>query len=164
MSQGDFLQASPTSKQGSTMLLQGNCALLHANETWAFSQHHMHRLNVFQMKCLEKICEVSLKDRLANERILGWCKTAKVSTTVSHRRLRCLSHMARMPGARLPKRLPYGQFWGRRGGGFIQAQSPHYTMLLRPNQVNLLYNNKSHIIVTPPLIYHIEADVANVIQ
>ena len=44
--------------------------LLYASETWAFPKQQMHRLDVFQMKCLRKICKVSLKDRIRNETIL----------------------------------------------------------------------------------------------
>ena len=42
------------------------------------------------MKCLRKICKVSLKDKIRNETILGWCNAARVSKIVSHRRLRWL--------------------------------------------------------------------------
>ena len=41
------------------------------------------------MICLRKICKVSLssslKDKIRNEIILGWCNAAKVSNIVSHR-------------------------------------------------------------------------------
>ena len=86
--------------------------LLYASETWAFPRHQMHRLDVFQMKCLRKICKVSLKDRINNERILGWCNVAKISNIVSHRRLRWLGHLARMPDERLPKRVLFGHMDG----------------------------------------------------
>ena len=70
--------------------------LLYASETWAFPKHQlgvweMHRLNVFQTKCLRKICKIDLKDRMSNERILGWCYVAN----------HCLGRLARMPDERL---------------------------------------------------------------
>ena len=61
-------------------------------------------LEIFRMKCLRKICKVSLKDKIRNEVILGWCNVAKVSNIVSHRRLKWLGQLARMPDERLPKR------------------------------------------------------------
>ena len=79
--------------------------LLYASETWALPKQQLHRLEVFQMKCLRKICKVSLKDKIRNEIILGWCNVARVSDIVSHRRLRWLGHLARMPDERLPKRV-----------------------------------------------------------
>ena len=54
--------------------------LLYANETWALPKQQLHRLEVFQMKCLRKICKVSLKDKIINEIILGLvqcCKSLK---------------------------------------------------------------------------------------
>ena len=38
-----------------------------------FLKKLMHRLDVFQPKCLRKICRISLKDKINNERILDWC-------------------------------------------------------------------------------------------
>ena len=100
--------------------------LLYASETWAFPKHQMHRLDVFQMKCLRKICKVSLKDKIRNETILGWCNVAKVSNIVSHRRLRWLGHLARMPDERLPKRVLFGHMDGSGVRGNSQKQWVDY--------------------------------------
>ena len=86
----------------------------------------MHRLDVFQMKCLRKICKVSLKDRINNERILDWCNVAKVSNIVSHMRLRWLGHLARMPDERLPKRVLFGHMDGSGLRGKSQKQWVNY--------------------------------------
>jgi hypothetical protein len=102
--------------------------LLYASETWAFPKQQMHRLDVFQMKCLRKICIVSLKNRITNKRILGWCNVAKVSNTVSHRRLRWLGHLARMPDERLPKTVLFGHMDGSGRRGNSQKQCVDYVM------------------------------------
>ena len=68
------------------------------------------------MKCLRKICKVSLKDKINNDLILGWCNVAKVSNIVSHRRLRWLGHLARMPNERLPKIVLFGHMDGIASG------------------------------------------------
>ena len=86
--------------------------LLYASETWALPKQQLHRLEAFQMKCLRKICKVSLKDKIRNEIILGWCNIARVSNIVGHRRLRWLGHLARMPDERLPKRFLFGHMDG----------------------------------------------------
>ena len=86
--------------------------LLYAGETWALPKQQLHRLDVFQMKCLRQICKVSLKDRINNDVILGWCHVARVSNIVSHRRFRWLGHLARMPDDRLPKRVLFGHMDG----------------------------------------------------
>ena len=57
------------------------------------------------MKCLRHICKVSLKDRINTDTILRWCYVARVSNIVSHRTLRWLGHLVRMPDDRLPKRV-----------------------------------------------------------
>ena len=44
--------------------------LLYASVTWASPKHLMHRLDVFHMKCLRKICRIIFKDKINNERIL----------------------------------------------------------------------------------------------
>ena len=45
--------------------------LLYASETWALPKQHLHRQDVFQMKCPRQICKVSLKDRINNYVILA---------------------------------------------------------------------------------------------
>ena len=82
--------------------------LLYASKTWALPKQQLQRLDVFHMKCLRKFCKVSLKDRINNDVILGWCNVARVSNIVSHRRLRWLGHLARMPDDRLPRRVLFG--------------------------------------------------------
>ena len=57
--------------------------LLFARETWAFPKQQLHRLDVFQMKCLRKICRVSLKDKIRNESILGWCNMEEFQTLLA---------------------------------------------------------------------------------
>ena len=86
--------------------------VLHASETWAFPKQHTHRLDVFQMKDLRKICRVSLNDKIRNDFILDKCNAVSVSNNVSHRRLRWLGHLARMPDERLPERVLFGQMDG----------------------------------------------------
>ena len=78
------------------------------------------------MKCLRRICKVSLKDKIRNEIILGWCNAARVSNIVSHRRLRWLGHLARMPDERLPKRVLFGHMDGSGLRGKSQKQWVDY--------------------------------------
>ena len=83
-----------------------------------------------EARCLpnkvSQIRKVSLKDGVNNERILSWSNIAKVSNIVSHRRLRWLGHLARMPDERLPKRVFLARMdvSGLRGSG--QKQWVHY--------------------------------------
>ena len=76
------------------------------------------------MKCLRQICKVTLKDKINNDVILGWCNVARVSNIVSYRRLRWLGHLARMPNDRLPKRVLFGHMDGTAAGIRGRAQKP----------------------------------------
>ena len=96
--------------------------LLYAGETWAYPKQQVHRLEVFQMKCLRKICKVSLKDKVTNNSILSLCNIARAANIVSHRRLRWLGHLARMPNDRLPKRVLFGHMDGSGVRGRSQKQ------------------------------------------
>ena len=71
---------------------------------------------------------MSLKDKIRNETILGWCNAARVSNLniVSHRRLRWLGHLVRMPGERLPKRVLFGHMDGSGVRGRSQKQWVDY--------------------------------------
>ena len=100
--------------------------LLYASETWAFPKQQVHRLEVFQMKCLRKICKISLKDKIRNDYVLGWCNVARVANVVSHRRLRWLGHLARMPDERLPKKVLFGHMDGSGVRGRSQKQWVDY--------------------------------------
>ena len=61
----------------------------------------------------QKICKVSLKDRINNERILDWCNVAK-------------AYLARMPDERLPKRVLFGHMDGSGLRGKSQKQWVDY--------------------------------------
>ena len=74
------------------------------------------------MKCLRKICKVSLKDKIRNEIILGWCNVVRVPNIVSQKRLKWLGHLAGMPDDRLPKRVLFGHMNGSGVRGRSQTQ------------------------------------------
>ena len=56
----------------------------------------------------------------------GWCNVAKVSNIASHRRLRWLGHLVRMPDERLPKRVLSGHVNGSGLRGKSQKQWVDY--------------------------------------
>ena len=83
--------------------------LLYACETWAVPKAMLDSLESFQMRCLRKICSLSLLQRVRNDAILDMCKMETVHNLVSYRRLRWLGHLARMEDTRLPKQLLFHQ-------------------------------------------------------
>lgn len=77
--------------------------LLYGCETWAVPQAMLDSLDIFQMRCLRRICHVSLMERWTNQSILESCQLRFIKATVSYRRLRWLGHLARMDDDMLPK-------------------------------------------------------------
>ena len=61
------------------VILQSTLLYIYASETWAFPKQQVHGLEVFQMKCLRKICKISLKDKVINDYVLGWCNVARIA-------------------------------------------------------------------------------------
>ena len=45
--------------------------LLYASETWAFPKHQMHRLNVFQVKCLRNLFQPHQADQMLDSQASG---------------------------------------------------------------------------------------------
>ena len=82
--------------------------LLYGCETWAASQLQVCSLQTFHMRCLRKICRISLWQRKTNDEIMALAKVESIATLVRYRRLRWLGHMARMDDSRLPKKLLFG--------------------------------------------------------
>jgi len=91
--------------------------LLYSGETWAVVKQHISPLAVFQMNCLRRICDISLRDHVPNVVILNRCNTLSVESQLQGKRLRWLGHVFRMPNDRLPKKLLFGEVKGLRPPG-----------------------------------------------
>ena len=87
--------------------------LLYGGETWSLLDKHLHQLSVFHMRCLRRICGISLLDHITNSVILKRGESQLIS-----KRLRWFGHICRMSDSRLPKVLMHGQLVGQncRGG------------------------------------------------
>ncbi len=85
--------------------------------TLAVAKQHISPLAVFQMKCLQCICGISLHDHVPNVVILNRCNTLSVESQLQGKRLGWLGHVFRMPNDRLPKKLLFGEVKGLRPPG-----------------------------------------------
>ena len=83
-------------------------SLLYGAETWAWIQSTIQPLATFHMRCLRRLCRVSMRQRVPNEHILTRCRMESVETLLRFRRLRWLGHMARMTDVQIPKQLLFG--------------------------------------------------------
>jgi len=86
--------------------------LLYSGETWAVVKQHIGSLAVFQMKCLRRICGMSLRGHVPNVVILNRCNTPSVKSQLQSKKLGWLGHVFRMLNDRLPKKLLFGEVTG----------------------------------------------------
>ncbi len=87
--------------------------LLYSGETWSLLDKHLHQLSVFHMRCLRRICGISLLDHITNSVILKQCETIPVESQLRSKRLSWFGHICRMADSRLPKLLMHGQLVGQ---------------------------------------------------
>ncbi|XP_053504574.1 probable RNA-directed DNA polymerase from transposon BS isoform X2 [Ictalurus furcatus] len=76
---------------------------IYASETWTSSRAVIHKLNVFQQRCLRRILSVSYHDRISNEEILRRTNSRSLAEMVVERRMRFAGHILRMSDHRHAK-------------------------------------------------------------
>ncbi|RXN24006.1 E3 ubiquitin- ligase TRIM39-like protein [Labeo rohita] len=70
----------------------------------------LNKLEVFQMRCLRQILQVSLRDRISNNEIRHRCHDQpSIDEQIQRRQLRWFGHVCRMSDHRLPHRLLWRQ-------------------------------------------------------
>ena len=101
--------------------------LLYGCETWALRSEDVHRLLVFDHRCLRSIGHFSWKQRLSNKdvrhRIFGVQKQSRrLNQIVLGTRMRWLGHVLRMENSRLPRKFLLFEpeiGWKRSRGGQV---------------------------------------------
>ena len=87
--------------------------LLCGGETWSLLDKHLHQLSVFHMRCLRRICGISLLDHITNSVTLKRCETFPVDSQLRSKRFRWFGCICRMADSRLPKVLMHGHLVGQ---------------------------------------------------
>ena len=103
--------------------------LLYGCETWALRSEDVHRLLVFDHRCLRSIGHFSWKQRLSNKdvrhRIFGVQKQSRrLDQIVLGTRMRWLGHVLRMENSRLPRKFLLSEpeiGWKRSRGGQVMT-------------------------------------------
>jgi exonuclease III len=97
--------------------------LLYGCETWPLLSDDVHRLSVFDHRCLRSIARIWWQHHVSNDevrrRVLGF-DSPPLNQIISHHRLRWLGHVLRMPAQRLPRRAMFalpGHGWKKQRGG-----------------------------------------------
>ena len=91
--------------------------LLYGCETWAIPDADVKKLEIFQMRCLRRLCGISLMDKISNFRIRAMCKVPQIADLLRYRRLRWLGHVARMERTRMPLQMMFSTIAGNGARG-----------------------------------------------
>ena len=92
--------------------------LTYNSETWTLKETDMHRLRVFEMAVLRRICGVSLRDRWRNEDIKDRLGISEdIVRIIQRKRLTYFGHVVRMENDRIPKLMIDGRLHGTRPQG-----------------------------------------------
>jgi len=73
-----------------TVLLYGG------DKTCSLLDKHLDQMSVFHMRCLRRICGISLLNHIANPVILKRCETFSVDSQLKSKRLRWFGHICRI--------------------------------------------------------------------
>ena len=77
--------------------------LLYSSETWTVLENDIRQLEVFQLRCLRRICKLSFLTHTLNDDVLRRCNVDKIAQTLRVRRLSWMGHVWRMNELRLPR-------------------------------------------------------------
>lgn len=92
--------------------------VLYGSEAWTWSGKVGKKLNVLEMSCLRRMCDVSLRDRIRNEEIRRRCGVEKVLSIKGEESvLRFYGHLERMADERLTKKIHCANVEGGRARG-----------------------------------------------
>ena len=83
--------------------------LLYGAETWLTYRHQERRLNSFHMRCLRTILDITWKDKVTNQFVLGQTNTRPLHTTLKLTHLWWCGHVARMSDQRTPAAIFFGE-------------------------------------------------------
>jgi hypothetical protein len=84
--------------------------LLYGSETWTVLENDIRQLEVFQLRCLRRICKLSYLTHTSNDDVLRRCNVDTIAQTLRLRRLSWMGHVWRMNELRLPDFLELGSF------------------------------------------------------
>ena len=83
--------------------------LLYSSEAWTTYTRQERKLNSFHLRCLKRILDISLQDKVTNTEVLERASSSSMYTLLSQRRLLWLGRVHRMSNVRIPKDMLYGE-------------------------------------------------------
>jgi hypothetical protein len=85
----------------STLLCGGECCTPY--------RRHVRQLEAFNVRCLQKILQLTWEDRVPHTGILHRARMTSVESILLRRTFRWVAHVVRMPESRLPKTVLFGE-------------------------------------------------------
>jgi hypothetical protein len=69
--------------------------LLYGCETWKLTKGEERKLDIFQTKCLRKICKIRWQQHISNKLVLDMTEVEKISEVLRRRRWNWVEHVLR---------------------------------------------------------------------
>ena len=124
--------------------------LLYGAETWTIYRSQIRKLEAYHIQCLQKILNISWKDKVTHNEILSRTSCKSIEYLVAQRQLRWAGHVIRMEDVRLPKRVLYGELTrGQRLRGGQKKRFKDYLKAtltkchINPNELELLARDRA---------------------
>ena len=77
--------------------------LLYGCQSWRVNKNDMQKLDVFQAKCLQRICYIFWPNKISNEDLNRRTNSLPISCQIQKHRMRWLAHVLRMSPDHIPK-------------------------------------------------------------
>ena len=77
--------------------------LLYGCKIWKVNKNDMHKLDVFQTKCLRMICNISWSNKIFNEDLYRRANSLLISCQIQEHRMRWLGYVLRMSPDHIPR-------------------------------------------------------------
>ena len=76
---------------------------IYVSETWKMTTKIAQKLNVFNLKCLRRILDISYRDHITNEEVLRLSACRRLQDIVTEKRLKFAGHVIQIGGNRHAK-------------------------------------------------------------
>ena len=94
---------------------------LYGCQSWRVNKNAMHKLDVFQTKCLWRISNISWQYKISNEDLYRRTNSLPISCQIQKHRMRWLDHVLRMSADHIPRVALRWTSTGKRSKGRLKT-------------------------------------------
>ena len=91
--------------------------LLYGCQSWRVNKNDMDKMDVFQTKCLRRICNIFRLNKISNEDLYIMTNSLPISCQMQEHRMRWLGHVLRMSPDQIPRVTPRWTATRKRSNG-----------------------------------------------